>query len=52
VTDWALGHGWIRRSAGFGVGDIGIVRDRRMAIVAERFIGEAVTVLEVDVGIV
>ena len=50
VTHWALGHGCFCRSAGFGVGDIGIVRDRGKSIVAESDIGEPVTVLEADNG--
>ena len=50
VTHWALGHGCFRRSAGFGVGGIGIVRDRGRPTVARHDIGSAVTVLEADVG--
>jgi hypothetical protein len=50
VTDVALGHGCFRRSAGFRVGGIGVVRDLGTSAVAGDDIGAAVTVLEADVG--
>jgi hypothetical protein len=50
VTDVALGHGCFRRSAGFGVGGIGILRDRESATVAAHSIGSAVTGLETGIG--